>query len=121
MNRITIRGSILGGRKDPFICAPKPKMLRETGFVSLTDGGILMRKHWAAAIAACIAICSVDFVRAQGPDWGKNEYLTACQPCHGKDGKGDGSTASHLARRPADLTKLSESTVACFHSCEFSR
>jgi mono/diheme cytochrome c family protein len=57
-----------------------------------------MRKHWAAAIAACIAICSVDFVRAQGPDWGKNEYLTACQPCHGKDGKGDGSTASHLAR-----------------------
>lgn len=73
-----------------------------------------MRKHWTAAIAACSAICSVDFVRAQGPDWGKNEYLTACQPCHGKDGKGDGSTASHLARRPADLTKLSESNGGVF-------
>jgi mono/diheme cytochrome c family protein len=64
-----------------------------------------MRMHWAAPIAACIAISSVDVVCAQGLEWGKKEFLTACQPCHGKDGKGDGSAASHLARRPADLTK----------------
>ena len=49
-----------------------------------------MRMHWAAPIAACIAISSVDVVCAHGPDWGKNEFLTACQPCHGTTGKGDG-------------------------------
>ena len=73
-----------------------------------------MRMHWAAPIAACIAISSVDVVCAQGLEWGKKEFLTACQPCHGKDGKGDGSAASHLARRPADLTKLSESNGGVF-------
>ena len=73
-----------------------------------------MRMHWAAPIAACIAISSVDVVCAQGLEWGKKEFLTACQPCHGKDGKGDGLAASHLARRPADLTKLSESNGGVF-------
>ena len=73
-----------------------------------------MRMHWAAPIAACIAISSVDVVCAQGSEWGKNEYLAACQPCHGTTGKGDGPAANHLARQPADLTKLSVSNGGVF-------
>jgi hypothetical protein len=73
-----------------------------------------MRMHWVAPFAARIAISSADVVCAQGLDWGKNEYLLSCQPCHGTTGRGDGPAASHLARHPADLTKLSESNGGVF-------
>jgi hypothetical protein len=73
-----------------------------------------MRMHWVAPLAACIAISGADVVRAQGPDWGKSQYLLSCQPCHGTTGRGDGAAAKHLARRPADLTKLSESNGGVF-------
>jgi hypothetical protein len=65
-------------------------------------------------MAVCIVISCVGAVCAQGQQWGKNEYLAACEPCHGKDGKGDGSAAGHLAKPPADLTKLSTSNGGVF-------
>jgi mono/diheme cytochrome c family protein len=45
---------------------------------------------------------------------GKDEYHRSCEPCHGATGKGDGPNAKHLAKRPADLTKLSESYGGVF-------
>ena len=70
---------------------------------------------WIAAFpSACAALGMVDVAGAQGPDRGKNEYLSTCEPCHGATGKGDGLTAKHLAKRPADLTKLSESNGGRF-------
>ena len=69
-----------------------------------------MRVTWiAAAMAAWLAIGIADATWAQGPDWGKDEYMRSCEPCHGTGGRGDGPAAKHLAKRPADLTKLSES------------
>ena len=61
-----------------------------------------MRMHWAVPIAVCVTISSVAVARAQGPDWGKNEYLLSCEPCHGTTGRGDGAAGKHLAKRPAE-------------------
>jgi mono/diheme cytochrome c family protein len=66
-------------------------------------------------MAACVmAIGVVDSAWAQGPDRGRDEYLRSCEPCHGATGKGDGPTAKHLAKPPADLTRLSETNGGVF-------
>ena len=36
-------------------------------------------------------------------DRGQKLYSNLCQPCHGKEGKGDGPVASFLKKRPLDL------------------
>jgi mono/diheme cytochrome c family protein len=74
-----------------------------------------MHVTWIAAFTAlCLAINLVEISWAQGSDLGKDEYMRSCQPCHGTDGRGDGQTAKHLAKRPTDLTKLSESNGGVF-------
>jgi mono/diheme cytochrome c family protein len=37
---------------------------------------------------------------------GRDNYLSYCAPCHGRDGKGQGPVASALTTPPADLTRL---------------
>lgn len=60
-----------------------------------------MRFGWVAlplALAAC--------VEKEEPT-GSEDFTTFCAACHGSSGRGDGSAASGLDRRPADLTGLS--------------
>ena len=74
-----------------------------------------MQVTWPSAfMAASVAIGIAQGAWAQGPDRGKSEYLRSCEPCHGIEGKGDGSNAMHLPRRPPDLTKLSQSNGGVF-------
>ncbi|TXI03789.1 MAG: c-type cytochrome [Pseudorhodobacter sp.] len=40
-------------------------------------------------------------------DTGAEDYAAYCAACHGATGKGDGEAAAGLARKPADLTRLS--------------
>lgn len=41
-------------------------------------------------------------------DQGKADFVKLCAPCHGDSGKGDGPQAAHLAKRPADLTVVTQ-------------
>jgi mono/diheme cytochrome c family protein len=45
-------------------------------------------------------------------DAGKSEFLSSCAPCHGTDGKGNGSLSTQLKTKPADLTVLAKKTTA---------
>ncbi len=42
------------------------------------------------------------------------EYIQYCASCHGLSGRGDGPVATHLARRPPDLTTLAERNGGAF-------
>lgn len=42
------------------------------------------------------------------PSTGAADFAAYCSSCHGAGGKGDGEMADSLAKRPADLTKLSK-------------
>ena len=44
------------------------------------------------------------------------EFEIACMPCHGIEGRGDGSLANSLKRRPADLTQIAKSNGGIFPS-----
>lgn len=48
------------------------------------------------------------------PDSGAEDYAAYCAACHGPTGKGDGEAASGLARKPADLTRLSARNKGAF-------
>jgi len=39
---------------------------------------------------------------------GKADFEKLCAPCHGVSGKGDGPQAPHLAKKPADLTVVTQ-------------
>ena len=39
---------------------------------------------------------------------GKADFEKLCAPCHGTSGKGDGPHAAHLAKKPADLTLVTQ-------------
>ena len=41
-------------------------------------------------------------------DLGRVEYRARCATCHGLTGKGDGSVAAYLTRKPSDLTTLAK-------------
>ena len=41
-------------------------------------------------------------------DFGRVEYRARCATCHGLKGKGDGSMAARLTRKPSDLTTLAK-------------
>ena len=45
---------------------------------------------------------------------GKKEFVTYCASCHGSEGKGDGPVVNFLKRKPADLTKLTQSNGGVF-------
>ena len=52
------------------------------------------------ALAACVDTKT-------STDTGAEDYAAYCSACHGATGKGDGDAASGLAKKPADLTRLS--------------
>ena len=39
---------------------------------------------------------------------GKADFIQLCAPCHGADAKGDGPQLSHLKKKPADLTAITQ-------------
>lgn len=41
-------------------------------------------------------------------DQGMADFGKLCAPCHGVGGKGDGPQAPHLAKKPADLTMVTQ-------------
>lgn len=57
------------------------------------------------ALAAC--------VEREAPT-GAEDYATYCAACHGASGKGNGPAAEGLAKRPADLTRLSARNGGAF-------
>lgn len=73
-----------------------------------------------ALVVALLAITVVAAAAQQGADspdvkmrdlalaGGKTEFLIYCRSCHGDSGKGDGSMASILSKKPADLTRIAE-------------
>ncbi|HLQ19613.1 MAG TPA: c-type cytochrome [Tabrizicola sp.] len=63
-----------------------------------------MRNAWmilplALSLAACVAEEKVPT--------GAEDFGDFCSACHGLSGKGDGDGAATLARKPADLTRIS--------------
>ncbi len=46
-------------------------------------------------------------ITPSSPVSGKDNFMTYCATCHGKDAKGNGPAADALKRAPANLTELS--------------
>jgi len=69
--------------------------------------------------AACaVGLASIRFAAAApqtpAPYSGSADYQVFCASCHGASGKGDGSLAGALRKRPADLTQLSKKNDGIF-------
>lgn len=63
--------------------------------------------RFAPALAALFLLAApalADETAAQG----KADFDKLCAPCHGVSGKGDGPQAPHLAKKPADLTMITQ-------------
>jgi hypothetical protein len=65
----------------------------------------------AAALAALVALLTAQPVSTYG---GSTDYQAFCASCHGTSGKGDGSIAGALRRRPTDLTQLARRNGGVF-------
>ena len=68
----------------------------------------------AYAAVAAISIGSGCQTLADQFDPGKAEYQSSCAPCHGKDGKGNGSVSTGLKVPPAALTVLAKKNNGVF-------
>lgn len=60
-----------------------------------------------AALVACVDT-------KDAPDTGPADFAAYCSACHGAQGKGDGELAGTLAKKPADLTRLSRRNKGVF-------
>ncbi len=65
------------------------------------------------AVLAVLAACVMPGREAQVPT-GAQDFATHCVACHGASGRGDGEAAAGLAKRPADLTKLTAGNGGVF-------
>lgn len=54
-------------------------------------------------------------------DSGDYLYRTYCASCHGRDARGDGTLASSLRVRPADLTRFAKRTGGKFDAEELTK
>ena len=52
---------------------------------------------------------------------GDTLFRTYCASCHGTSAKGDGSLASSLKRRPADLTEIAKRNGGTFPAAQVAR
>ena len=73
-----------------------------------------MRLSVGTAVLAIFLVAAPLSGYAQGADIGKQEYLSKCASCHGKDAKGDGPVAGSLKQKVADLTVLAKNTGSIF-------
>lgn len=58
-------------------------------------------------VAVALAGLAFNAAAAQEMGNGKVEYMNSCAVCHGPEGRGDGPLGDEMAKRPADLTRLS--------------
>lgn len=67
-----------------------------------------MMVRWWLLLAVGAWACGTHVVPVGrvAPDTGAKIFATACVPCHGADGRGDGPEAASLAHPPPDLTRL---------------
>ncbi len=74
------------------------------------DWGRTMRILAGVAVAGMVlAACE-----PQAVDTGRADYNALCAGCHGASGAGDGPAAASMARKPADLTRLSAENDGTF-------
>ena len=69
-----------------------------------------------AAVIAVVASALVTVgaqVRSE-PYSGNADYMAYCTACHGPEGRGDGTLAKSLKKRPADLTLLTKGNNGTF-------
>ncbi|SEM98913.1 Cytochrome c, mono-and diheme variants [Gemmobacter aquatilis] len=59
-------------------------------------------------LLACLIPLAACRLPAQDVPSGAEDFASFCAACHGEGGKGDGSVAETLEKRPADLTRLSQ-------------
>jgi cytochrome c553 len=76
-------------------------------------------KLLALLTAACAVALASTRVAAQAPQnpesySGRADFQTFCASCHGASGKGDGTLAGALRKRPADLTQLAKKRDGVF-------
>lgn len=60
------------------------------------------------AATLVLALLAVPAPADAAPDQGKADFDRLCAPCHGTDGRGDGPQAPQLAKKPADLTMVTQ-------------
>lgn len=61
-----------------------------------------------AAALLPLALLAAPAFADEALDQGKADFEKLCAPCHGASGKGDGPQAAHLAKKPADLTMVTQ-------------
>ena len=66
-----------------------------------------------AAVLTAAAVVATEAQQSQ-PFSGPGDYQVYCSSCHGVDGRGDGTIAKSLKKRPADLTLLSRRNNGAF-------
>ena len=60
----------------------------------------------ATLLSALLAFAASTACADEALEQGKADFGVLCAPCHGASGKGDGPHASHLQKKPADLTVI---------------
>ena len=61
-----------------------------------------------ALAALLLLLLTVPALADEALKQGKADFDRLCAPCHGADAKGDGPKAGNLAKKPADLTMISQ-------------
>src|SRR5579864_5651320 len=74
----------------------------------------MMRLCVGTAVRAAGLVAAPLFGYAQGADIGKQEYLSKCASCHGRDARGDGPVAASLKQKVPDLTVLAKNSTGVF-------
>jgi mono/diheme cytochrome c family protein len=74
----------------------------------------------AVAVFGCSMTMQHDSPEAEAPHpsaaviAGREEFVRACAPCHGVDGRGDGPVVAALRSQPPDLTTLTRRATGRF-------
>lgn len=72
------------------------------------------RTYFVALIAAFGLVACVPADAPASDATPAEDYAVYCAACHGPGGKGDGGVADDLAKKPADLTRLSARNGGAF-------
>ena len=74
----------------------------------------MCRSYFAVLIAASALAACVSRDTSLSNNTPAEDYALYCSACHGAGGKGDGGMAADLAKKPADLTRLSARNGGAF-------